>query len=64
MLAATMLLTGTRVNGGICWLHSACNENYTWLTMQEKRGREGMEKAGFLPSYTGAIIHDCWAPYS
>ena len=55
--------TGTRVNGGICWLHSACNENYTWLSMQEKRGREGMEKAGFLPSYTGTIIHDCWSPY-
>lgn len=55
--------TGTRVNGAICWLHSACNENYTWLSVQSKRGREGMEKAGFLPSYTGTIIHDCWAPY-
>ena len=55
--------TGTRVNGGICWLHSACNESYTWLSVQTKRGREGMEKAGFLPSYTGTIIHDCWVPY-
>lgn len=55
--------TGTRVNGRICWLHSACNEDYTWLSMQPKRGREGMEQAGFLPSYTGTIIHDCWSPY-
>lgn len=55
--------TGTRVSGGLCWLHSACNENYTWLSMQDKRGREGMEKAGFLPEYGGIIIHDCWSPY-
>lgn len=55
--------TGTRVNGSVCWLHSACNEKYTWLSMQPKRGRQGMEQAGFLPSYTGTIIHDCWSPY-
>lgn len=50
--------TGTGVSDGICWLHSACNGNYTCLSMQEKRGREKMEKAGILPSYTGIIIHD------
>ncbi len=55
--------TGIRVNGGICWMHSACNSHYTLLSLQSRRGREGMEKAGFLPFYDGTIIHDCWSPY-
>ena len=55
--------TGTRVDRGICWVHSACDPHYTYLSLQSKRGREGMEKAGFLPAYKGTIIHDCWLPY-
>ncbi len=55
--------TGTRVNAGICWVHSACDARYTYLSLQHRRGREGMEKAGFLPFYGGTIIHDCWSPY-
>ena len=55
--------TGTRVDGRLCWLHSACNEKYTYLSLQPKRGREGMENAGFLSTYKGTIIHDCWVPY-
>jgi len=55
--------TGTRVDRSICWIHSACNDQYTYLSLQPRRGSEGMEKAGFLPAYTGTIIHDCWTPY-
>lgn len=55
--------TGTRVNGGICWLHSACDAQYTYLSLQAKRGSAGMNNAGFLPFYNGTIIHDCWASY-
>lgn len=55
--------TGTRVAGSTCWLHSACDSRYTYLSLQKKRGREGMEKAGFLPFYEGTIVHDCWGPY-
>lgn len=55
--------TGTRVNGGIFWLHSACDEQHTYLSLQAKRGSEGMKNAGFLPFYNGTIIHDCWASY-
>ncbi len=55
--------TGTRVEGTNYWVHSACNEEYTYLSVQRKRGSEGMTEAGFLPDYKGIIIHDCWSPY-
>ncbi len=55
--------TGTRVEGTNYWVHSACNEKYTCLSVQRKRGSEGMTEAGFLPDYKGIIIHDCWSPY-
>lgn len=55
--------TGTRVNGGTYWLHSACDAQYVYLSLQAKRGSEGMKNAGFLPFYEGTIIHDCWASY-
>lgn len=55
--------TGLRVAGRTCWVHSACDAHHTYLSVQPRRGREGMEKAGFLPAYKGTIIHDCWSPY-
>ncbi len=55
--------TGTRVEGTNYWVHSACNEEYTYLSVQRKRGNEGMTETGFLPDYKGIIIHDCWSPY-
>lgn len=55
--------TGLRVDGRTYWVHSACDARFTYLSLQPRRGREGMEKAGFLPFYQGTIIHDCWAPY-
>ncbi len=55
--------TGTRVEGTNYWVHSACNEEYTYLSVQQKRGSEGMTEAGFFLDYKGIIIHDCWSPY-
>ena len=55
--------TATRVDGTNYWVHTACDAQYTYLSLQPKRGYEGMEKAGFLPSYSGIIIHYCWSPY-
>ncbi len=55
--------TGLRVNGKIHWVHTACNDQYTWLSVQEKRGSAGMEAAGFLPGYKGIAVHDFWKPY-
>lgn len=55
--------TGIRVEGTNYWVHTACDAQYTYLSLQPKRGYKGMEKAGFLPSYSGIIVHDCWSPY-
>ena len=55
--------TGIRVEGKNYWVHSACNADFTCLSLQEKRGYAGMEAAGFLPQYIGTIVHDCWKPY-
>ena len=55
--------TGIRVEGRNYWVHSACNSEFTFLSLQKKRGYKGMEAAGFLPEYRGTIVHDCWRPY-
>ena len=33
------------------------------VTVHAKRGTEGMNAAGILPSFTGIAVHDAWAPY-
>jgi len=55
--------TGTRVDGKTMWVHNASNSGYTYLTINEKRGQEGMDDAGVLPIFAGTAIHDCWGPY-
>ncbi len=55
--------TGTRVDGKTFWVHNASNELYTYLTLDRKRGIEGINRAGILPDYRGIIVHDCWNPY-
>ena len=55
--------TGTRVDGKTIWVHSASNSDYTYLTVSEKRGKDGMEEGGVLPHFTGKAVHDCWGPY-
>ena len=55
--------TGAKVNGEMHWLHTICTETYTFLSIQKKRGREGMDAIGFLLTYTGTVIHDCWSSY-
>jgi len=55
--------TGTRVNGKTIWVHNASNSEYTHLTISDKRGKEGMDEGGVLPSFLGKAIHDCWAAY-
>ena len=41
--------TGFRVEGRLHWLHSVCNAMFTYLSVQGKRGEEGMRAVGFLP---------------
>jgi transposase len=55
--------TGTRVDGKTVWVHNASNSRYTYLSIDEKRGQEGMDSGMVLPEFTGIAVHDCWAPY-
>jgi len=55
--------TGTRVDGKNHWVHNASTSEYTHLTINEKRGKIGMDAGGVLPGFTGIPIHDCWSPY-
>jgi len=55
--------TGTRIDGKNHWAHVASTATLTHISVEEKRGKEGMDSAGILPRYSGKGIHDCWAPY-
>ena len=56
--------TGMRAGkDGIAWVHSASTGRYTYQTTSRKRGKDGMVEAGFLPGYTGILVHDCWRAY-
>lgn len=55
--------TGTRVDKKTFWVHNASNENFTYLTVEEKRGTIGMDSSGVLPDFQGIAVHDCWKSY-
>jgi transposase len=55
--------TGTRVDGKTNWVHSASNSEYTHLTINANRGKDGMDAGRVLPYFSGKAVHDCWAPY-
>jgi transposase len=55
--------TGFRVAGKLAWVHSASAGRYVLHTVHAKRGTEGMDAAGILPSFAGIAVHDAWAPY-
>ena len=55
--------TGFRVEGSLYWLHSVCNDFFTYLSVQKKRGEEGMRAIGFLPEYKGVVVSDCLGAY-
>lgn len=55
--------TGSRVDGKTCWVHVASNQDYTYLTINQKRGQIGMDAADVLPHAHGIIVHDCWGSY-
>ena len=55
--------TGTRVDKRMKWAHVASSDTLTYISVEEKRGRAGMDSAGILPGYSGTGIHDCWGSY-
>ena len=55
--------TGSRVDGKTCWVHVAADQDYTYLTINQKRGQIGMDAADVLPHARGIIVHDCWGSY-
>jgi transposase len=55
--------TGMRNRGVLWWLHTASTKLLTYLTIHRKRGKEGMDAGGILPTFTGVAVHDCWKPY-
>src|SRR5258708_17721036 len=54
---------GFRVEGRLHWVHCARTGKHTLLMAHPRRGRQAMEAMGVLPSFTGAAVHDAWAPY-
>ena len=55
--------TGMRVDKKILWVHNASTAKFTHLTVEEKRGKEGMDSSGVLPYFRGIPVHDCWKAY-
>lgn len=55
--------TGIRVDGRTKWVHSSSNRDFTYLTLSEKRGKDGMDENGVLPDFKGIAVHDCWKAY-
>ena len=49
--------TGSRVDGKTCWVHVASDQDYTYLTINQKRGQIGMDAANVLPHTQGIIVH-------
>ena len=45
------------------WVHVASSQTASLYTFHEKRGQEGMNAAGILPTFEGIAVHDHWLPY-
>ena len=55
--------TGCRVEGKTNWLHVGATETETYYHIDEKRGKEALDRMGLLAGYEGTAMHDCWSPY-
>jgi hypothetical protein len=55
--------TGFRVDGKLHWVHPASSGRYSLVYVHANRGRKGIDAGGVLSGFTGAAVHDAWAPY-
>jgi transposase len=55
--------TGIRIEGKTGWLHVASDEDMTYYHVDEKRGKDALDRIGLLPVYEGTVIHDCLPSY-
>ena len=55
--------TGVKVNGKQFWFHLLSNDKVALYQVDEKRGKEAMDRMGILPQYKGIVCHDHWKPY-
>jgi len=55
--------TGARAEGRLRWLFSASTEQATYYSLHDKRGFDGLDHAGVLPSFSGVAVHDGFKPY-
>jgi transposase len=55
--------TGIQVGKKRIWLHTVCNNLWTYYYPHKKRGSEAMDEIGILPNFRGILCHDHWKPY-
>ncbi len=55
--------TGINIGGTKRWLHTVCNDQFTYFYPHAKRGCEAIDEMSILPEYKGIMCHDHWKPY-
>jgi len=55
--------TGVNVNGKKFWFHLLSNDKVALYQVDEKRGKEAMDRMGILPLFKGILCHDHWKAY-
>ena len=55
--------TGCRVEGKTQWLHVGATETETYYHIDEKRGKEALDRMGLIEEHKGTVVHDCLSSY-
>lgn len=55
--------TGIRCEGTTKWIHSYSTQSHTYYAIDDKRGKEAMNRINILSQFTGNAVHDRWASY-
>ncbi len=55
--------SGIRIKSKLHWCHVASTSRLTSYGIHAKRGKEGIDAMGILPTFHGRLIHDFFKPY-